>query len=133
MTGAPALNDHPVAGEVFAGAGRSRPLSPRLADHLLAAVPTLWLTLFFLAPLGFTVVYSFGRSTFGGVELDFTLDNYATALSGFYGATLLRTIVFAACASALSISVAYPVAYFIARRTQERRLLAITFVLIVSM
>jgi ABC-type spermidine/putrescine transport system permease subunit I len=122
--------DHP-AGDRFAGGTASPgPGSVRLVDHALAAVPTLWLALFFLAPLGFTVVYSFGRSTFGGVELDFTFDNYATALSGFYGATLVRTIVFAALASALAIAVAYPVAYFIARRTERRRPLAITLILI---
>ena len=100
------------------------------ADHALAAVPTLWLAVFFLAPLGFTVVFSFGRSTFGGVELAFTLDNYRTALSGFYGATFLRTVIFAVTASALCLAAAYPVAYFIARHTAKRRLLAVLLILI---
>nr|WP_286198617.1 ABC transporter permease [Mesorhizobium sp. BR1-1-16] len=97
---------------------------------MLAAIPTLWLAVFFLAPLAFTVVFSFGRSTFGGVELGFTLDNYATALSGFYGATFLRTVIFAASASALCLAAAYPVAYFIARHTSRRRTLAILLILI---
>lgn len=101
-----------------------------LADHLLAAVPTLWLAVFFLAPLAFTVVFSFGHSTFGGVALGFTLDNYRTALSGFYGATLARTILFAATASALVIAIAYPAAYFLARHTKRRRTLALMLVLI---
>ena len=110
--------------------GSTRAFSGGTADHALAAVPTLWLALFFLAPLGFTVVFSFGRSTFGGVDLDFTLDNYRTALSGFYGAAFLRTIVFAASASALCLAAAYPVAYFIARHTDKRRNLAIALILI---
>jgi ABC-type spermidine/putrescine transport system permease subunit I len=105
-------------------------LKVRAADHLLAAVPTLWLTLFFLAPLAVTVVYSFGRSTFGGVTLGFSLDNYRTALSGFYGATLLRTVLFAVAASVLCIVTAYPVAYFLARRTKKRRTLAIGLILV---
>jgi len=100
------------------------------ADHILAGIPTLWLSIFFLAPLGFTVVFSFGRSTFGGVALDFTFANYATALSGFYGAAFLRTLVFAATASGLCLLVAFPVAYFIARHTSRFRLLAITLILI---
>lgn len=112
-------------GGAAAGAFRAR-----ATDHVLAAVPTLWLALFFLAPLGFTVVFSFGRSTFGGVELAFTLDNYRTALSGFYGATFLRTILFAASASALCLAAAYPVAYFIARHTERRRTLAILLILV---
>lgn len=90
----------------------------------------MWLALFFLAPLGLTVVFSFGRSLFGAVELAFTLDNYRTALSGFYGATFLRTVVFAATASALCLLAAYPVAYFIARHIRRRKLLAILPILI---
>lgn len=100
------------------------------ADHLLAAVPALWLTAFFLVPLGFTFVFSFGRSTFGGVEPGFTLDNYATALTGFYGATFVRTLIFAATASTLCLLAAYPAAYFIARHTRRRRLLAIALILV---
>ncbi|MCX5495586.1 ABC transporter permease [Kaistia dalseonensis] len=110
--------------------GRLGAPSARLVDHLLAGIPTLWLALFFLAPLGFTVVFSFGRNIFGGVELAFTLDNYRTALSGFYGATFIRTIIFAASASALCLAVAYPVAYFIARHTSRHRVLAIVLILI---
>jgi spermidine/putrescine transport system permease protein len=109
---------------------RGRILLRHKADHVLASVPTAWLAVFFLAPLGFTVVFSFGRSTFGGVELGFTFANYATALSGFYGATFLRTLVFAASASALCLLVAFPVAYFIARHTERHRILAITLILV---
>ncbi|HEY4351597.1 MAG TPA: hypothetical protein VGN31_10235, partial [Paraburkholderia sp.] len=57
-------------------------------DHLLAALPAAWLAVFFLVPLVLTAVFSFGHSTFGGVEPGFTFDNYASALTGFYGATL---------------------------------------------
>src|SRR5258708_48147 len=100
------------------------------ADHALAAVSALWLTAFFLVPLGFTFVFSFGRSTFGGVEPVFTLDNYSTALTGFYAATLVRTLIFSATASTVCVFVAYPAAYFIARRTRRRRLLAIVLILV---
>src|SRR5271155_4619453 len=108
---------------------RSTPAVP-LTDHVIAAVPTLWLAAFFLAPLGFTVVFSFGRSTFGDVALGFTLDNYETALSGFYGAAFLRTLVFAATASALCLLVAFPAGYFIARHTARHRSLAMALILI---
>ncbi len=107
---------------------------PRLAhgaaDHIVAAVPALWLAAFFLAPLGFTVVFSFGRSLFGGVELAFTFDNYRAALSGFNGATFLRTIIFAVSASLLCLAAAYPVAYFLARHTQRRRSIAVVLILV---
>ncbi len=96
----------------------------------MAGIPALWLAAFFLAPLGFTVVFSFGRSIFGGVEFGFTLENYRTALSGFNGTTFLRTIVFALSASALCLTVAYPVAYFLARHTHRRRTPAMVLILI---
>ena len=63
--------------------------------HLLAAFPLLWLAVFFLAPLGFAVVYSFGDAGFGGVTLGFTLANYHAALSGLYLAVFLHTLGFA--------------------------------------
>ena len=94
----------------------SRAPRRRLGDHLFAGLPTLWLTLFFLAPLGFTLVYSFGHAGFGDVELGFTLDNYQQALSGFYLAAFLRTLQFAATGCLLCLVVAYPTAYFIARQ-----------------
>jgi len=100
------------------------------SDHVLAAVPAAWLAVFFLGPLGFTVVFSFGHSTFGSVALGFTWANYAAALSGFYGATFLRTIIFAMTASSLCLLAAFPVGYFIARHTSKRRVLAITLILI---
>lgn len=99
-------------------------------DHLFAAVPAIWLFVFFLAPLGFTVVYSFGHAEFGAVSLDLTLANYQKALSGFYLATFLRTLQFAATACALCLVVAYPTAYFIARHAGRWKTLALGLVLV---
>ena len=115
------------------GGGRASPKRAppaRAADHLFAVIPTVWLAIFFLAPLAFTVVYSFGNSLFGAVELGFTLKNYQTALSGFYLSTFLRTVQFAVTASALCLVVAFPVAYFIARRAGRFRNLALVLILI---
>ncbi len=112
------------------GAYLWRPFVQHGSDHVLAAVPTLWLAVFFLGPLGFTVVFSFGHSTFGSVALGFTWTNYATALSGFYGATFLRTLVFAVTASSLCLLVAFRSAISSPRHTSKRRVLAITLILI---
>jgi ABC-type spermidine/putrescine transport system permease subunit I len=115
------------------GGGRMRSKrapSARVSDHLFAVIPTAWLAIFFLAPLAFTVVYSFGNSLFGAVELGFTLKNYQTALSGFYLSTFLRTVQFAITASALCLAVAFPVAYFIARKAGRFRTLALVLILI---
>ncbi len=97
---------------------------------MLAAVQALWLFFLFIDPLGFTVVFSFGRSTFGSVALGFTLDNYQAALSGFYLDSFLRTIRFAVTGSALCILAAFPTAYFIARHAGRFRAAAFVIVLV---
>ncbi|NYI66326.1 ABC transporter permease [Spelaeicoccus albus] len=109
----------------------SRPTAPRRrGDHVLAGIPVAWLVVFFLAPLGFTVVYSFGVSTFGGVRLGFSFDNYRTALSGIYLKTFLATARYAVISCVLCIAAALPVAYFIARRAGRHKTLALAIVLI---
>ena len=119
----------PAGGQPTAGRSGAR-ATPRPSDTLFAAIPAVWLFIFFIAPLAFTVVFSFGRSTFGGVELGFTLDNYQAALSGFYLGSFLRTIRFAITGSALCILVAYPTAYFIARHAGRWRGVALIIVLV---
>jgi ABC-type spermidine/putrescine transport system permease subunit I len=118
--------DPRIAGRAFAGAAARA----RLGDNLLAGVPALWLFIFFITPLAFTVVFSFGHSTFGGIALGFTLDNYRQALSGFYLTSFLRTIRFAVAGSALCILVAFPAAFFIARHAGRWRTAALVVVLI---
>ena len=125
----PIISRNPAGGFRAAGGppGKRR---RQAADDIFAAVPAIWLFAFFIAPLAFTVVYSFGRSTFGDVELGFTLDNYGKALGGFYLAAFLRTIRFALTACALSLLVAFPTAYFIARHAGRFRPAALLIVLI---
>lgn len=108
---------------------RRRPIG-RAADNLFAGLPAVWLFVFFIAPLGFTVVYSFGRSTFAGIRLGFTLDNYAQALSGFYLDAFIRTVEFALTGCVLCLAVAYPAAYFIARQAGRWSNIALLLVLV---
>lgn len=105
-------------------------MTGRALDHLLAGLPALWLIGVFLVPLAFTVVFSFGHSSFGGIALGFTLDNYAQALSGFYLDSFLRTIRFALSGCVLCLLVAYPAALFISRQTGRRRTALLLLVLV---
>ena len=101
----------------------------RVGDHVAAAVPALWLGIFFIAPFGFDVVFSFGHSFFGRVELGLTLANYVTALSGFYVVVFLRTLLFAVSASLLCLLFAFPLGYFTARQAGWRRVVAMALVI----
>lgn len=102
----------------------------RWGANLLAAVPLAWLAALFVLPLGFTVVYAFGRSVFGAVELGFTLDNFRAALSGFYLDVFLRSLRFAALGTLLCLLVAVPVAYFLARKAGRWRTPLLLLVLV---
>ncbi len=120
----------PVAEPAKAGRHRAGRQRGRASDHLLAALPAGWLFVFFVAPLAFTVVASFSHPAFGGIAPGFTLENYRTALSGFYGAAFLRTIRFALTSCALCLIVAFPTAYFIARHAGRLRNAAFVLVLV---
>ena len=127
----PAPSDQPTGNHRVAGRTVSRQAPARRAvDNLFAAVPAAWLFVFFIAPLAFTLVFSFGHAAFGSVELGFTLDNYRKALSGFYLTTFLRTVQFAVTGCVLCLVVAYPAAYFIARNAGRYKTAALVVVLI---
>jgi len=83
--------------------------------NLLMAPTVLWLVLFLILPLGVILVYSFGsRGTYGDVILGFSFDNYLRAFNPTWFPVILRSFGFAAVATALTLLLGYPLAYFIA-------------------
>lgn len=97
---------------------------------VLAAVPGLWLALFFLAPLLVTVSASFHVAAFGGLGQALTLDNYAQLLSGTYLRTFLRTVGLAVLAGAITVMVAMPIALGIARSSGRARTVLLGLILV---
>jgi spermidine/putrescine transport system permease protein len=80
---------------------------------LLAPV-TLWLGLFFLVPLLFIVVYSFGTSgVYGGITLGFNPGNYLKVFDPLYLEIVARSLGIAALTTLLCFLLGYPLAYFI--------------------
>jgi spermidine/putrescine transport system permease protein len=83
---------------------------------LLAPV-TIWLGLFFLAPLLLVVVYSFGVSgVYGGITIGFNPANYLKVLDPLYLEIIGRSLVIAALTTLLCLALGYPLAYFITFR-----------------
>jgi spermidine/putrescine transport system permease protein len=102
----------------------------RAVERIAPIVPMGWLGVFFLAPLAFTVVYAFGHSTFGGVQLAFTFTNFSQALSSFYLHIFLHTIEFAIGGTAITFLIGLPLAYTIARKAGRYKTVLLVLVLI---
>jgi spermidine/putrescine transport system permease protein len=117
------------------GDGRSSGSRPRLAGgtrHLLALPSVAWTLLFFLAPLGLLVVYSFGSVnllTFQ-VEFGWTLSNYSGIFQKLYLDPILRSFVLSASATLACLLIGFPVAYTIARAKGRRQGLLLLLVMI---
>ncbi len=87
----------------------------------------LWLSLFFAAPLGIIVVYSFlKKGLYGGVVPVFSLAAWHSLGSPILLAVGLKTFLVSVAATAITILIALPAGYSIARsRNQPLRLFLI--------
>lgn len=91
----------------------------------------LWLLLLFLVPLGLVLAVSFAGTNIVGLPVyGFHLDNYRQVFQAFYVPTVLRTLLYAGAATALSLMLGYPSAYAIARYGGRWRNLLIGLVIL---
>jgi spermidine/putrescine transport system permease protein len=99
-------------------------------ERFVPVLPVIWLAIFFVAPLVFTIIYAFAESTFGGVQLAFVFTNFSQALSGFYLHIFLHTLVFAAMGTAEALIVGLPLAYTLGRKAGRFRIVLMVMVLV---
>jgi spermidine/putrescine transport system permease protein len=107
----------------------------RLFWAALAAPGIIWLALLFVVPFYAILAIAGGQLDLFGVPiavwnpLRWSSANYSaawhdvTGASSFVGPIILRTIVYVALASLLSLLIAYPAAYFVARFAGRRKAL----------
>lgn len=89
----------------------------------------IWFSVFFIVPLAIIVAYSFmKRDMFGGVIHQFSLEAYKQMFSKDYGMIFLRTLWMTVVATAISIAVALPCGYAIARSKHQTLLLILVIV-----
>ncbi|MGH9233493.1 MAG: ABC transporter permease, partial [Acidimicrobiales bacterium] len=110
-----------------------RPASPALETSgrraasrrgfLLGLPALLYLTVFFMVPLGIVVAYSFGtRSRTGRTELrDWNLDAYARLGDDVVRTIAVRSLWIALATTLISLVLAYPLAYYMSTRTPTVR------------
>jgi len=91
-----------------------------------------WLAVFFLVPLAFILVVSVGdRDRFGGVILGSpSLGSYLRALDPGFLPTVVNSLKYAVATTILSIAIAYPMAYAIARYGGRRKALLLVLVML---
>jgi ABC-type spermidine/putrescine transport system permease subunit I len=78
--------------------------------------PAVFVGFFLILPLGFTFVISFWMRVGFKVQPAFNLKSYAEFFSGVRLLVLERSLLASVEATALCLLIAYPIAYFIARR-----------------
>lgn len=80
----------------------------------------VWLTVFFLIPLVIIILYSFLRKgLYGGVEWQFTLDAYRQMFNPNFMRVLVRTLWVALSATTITILLALPCGYAMARSRHQ--------------
>lgn len=115
----PAQVDAPASPELETGARRAA--SRR--GFVLGLPALLYLTVFFMVPLGIVVAYSFAsRSRTGRTELrDWSLDAYSRLGDDIVRTIAVRSLWIALATTLISLVLAYPLAYYMSTRTPTVR------------
>ncbi|MDR2398352.1 MAG: ABC transporter permease [Spirochaetaceae bacterium] len=90
---------------------------------------TLWFTVFFLSPLVIIVVYSFlKKGLYGGVVEEFSLDAYRGLSNPSLVITTVRTIGTSIAATLVTIVIALPCGYYMAKSRNQTLLLLLVII-----
>lgn len=88
-----------------------------------------WFSLFFIIPLAIIVCYSFmKRDVYGGVVRQFSLKAYQQMLSPAYGIIFLRTLWITVVATFITILIALPCGYAMAKSKHQTTLLILVVI-----
>ena len=91
----------------------------------------VYVTVFMAIPLALVLSYAFlKRGRFGGVQLQFTLENFAKALEPTYLSVLGNSLLIATATTVLALLIGYPVAYAIAMMPSRWRTTALILIVL---
>ena len=90
------------------------------ARHALLALPIGFVAAFLVAPLGLTIVISFWERAGLRIRPAFTLKSYEAFFDGVRLLVFERSLLVAVEATAISLLLAYPIAYFLATKARPR-------------
>jgi len=100
----------------------------QFTPYLLLAPGILWLSVFFVVPLGFLAYQSLQSGNFDiGYSFTWAWGNYWDALRNYHG-QFIRSLEYAGIATVLALFLSYPVAYWIAFRGGRWKNLLLLFI-----
>lgn len=82
----------------------------------LLSLPLIFICVFLVVPLGLTIAISFWERAGTKFRPAFSLGSYITIVEGARLEVLTRSLIVAVEATALSLVLAYPIAYFVSRK-----------------
>jgi len=89
----------------------------------------LWFTIFFIAPLAIILIYSFmKKGLYGGVVSEFSLKAFKQMLNPTYGVIFLRTLWISFISTIITILIAFPCGYAMARSKKQTLLLFLVII-----
>jgi spermidine/putrescine transport system permease protein len=110
-----------------------RPVSNRsrlAAIGGLLAAPVGWMVLFYLIPIGILLVHAFWSVKYPEIDHSLTLTNFKTLLTReVYARILLRTVIMATAVTLADIALAFPLAFWLAKRVRHNRELLLFLVI----
>ncbi|MHA4989342.1 ABC transporter permease [Cetobacterium somerae] len=90
---------------------------------------TLWMSVFFVIPMLIVLSYAFlTKGTYGGVQMIFTLKNFDVFFEPIFLKILFRTIYISIAVTFITVLLAVPTAYFIARSKFRQELLILVII-----
>ena len=110
---------------------RATPRGLRRFGGLLVLLPAPigWLIFFYLIPLVVLLIHAFWSVDYLTVQRSFTLENFRTLLTNdLYPRVLVRTVAIAALVTIADLILAFPVAFFLAKRVKKHRELLLLLV-----
>ena len=96
----------------------------------LLAAPVGWMSLFYLVPIGILLVHAFWSVEYPSIDHTLTLVNFETFFTrDVYARILLRTVIMALAVTLTDILLAFPLAFWIAKRVRRNRELLLFLVI----
>lgn len=102
-----------------------------VAKYTMILPITLWMYLLVAIPFIYIIVISFMHAgTYGGVEIGFTLKNYADILNPLYLITFGKSLLISAAVTVICLLLGYPFAYFVSRKNRIQKTLYMSAIMV---